>query len=145
MLLGINIGGKERLKYLEFLKNKQEENIDKLENDFLIESKKEINKKTENNFDDAESSNQLGIKYTEKNNILKFSDFDKQFDEESDYIEKENKFYDFDEELLLYRPIEIDSLVTSLLNLKNALVLTSEDRQVNQIIDYSYSENIFKN
>ena len=145
MLLGINIGGKERLKYLEFLKNKQEENIDKLENDFLIESKKEINKKTENHFDDAESSNQLDIKFTEKNNILKFSDFDKQFDEESDYIEKENKFYDFDEELLLYRPIEIDSLVTSLLNLKNALVLTSEDRQVNQIIDYSYSENIFKN
>ena len=145
MLLGINIGGKERLKYLEFLKNKQEENIDKLENDFLIESKKEINKKTENNFDDAESNHQLGMKYSEKNNILKFSDFDKQFDEESDYIEKENKFYDFDEELLLYRPFEIDSLVTSLLNLKNALVLTSEDRRVNQIIDYSYSENIFKN
>ena len=47
--------------------------------------------------------------------------------------------------MLLYRPFEIDSLVTSLLNLKNALVLTSEDRRVNQIIDYSYSENIFKN
>ena len=60
------------------------------------------------------------------------------------YIEKEYNFYDFDEQLLLYRPSEIENLVESLLNLKNAFILTSKDRQINQIIDHTYSENIFK-
>ena len=85
------------------------------------------------------------MKISMKEYIRKFYDFNKKFDEESDYIDKENKFYNFDEQLLRYRPIEINNLVESLLNLKNALILTSEDRHFNQIIDYSYSESIFKN
>ena len=49
------------------------------------------------------------------------------------------------EELLQYRPVEIDRLVQSLLNLKSALILTSSDNDVNHIIDYSNSEYIFNN
>ena len=87
----------------------------------------------------------LNMKVSMKEYIRKYYDFIRKFDEESDYIDKENKFYNFDEQLLRYRPIEINNLVESLLNLKNALILTSEDRHFNQIIDYSYSESIFKN
>ena len=72
-------------------------------------------------------------------------DYNKKYDSESDYIEKEINFYDFDEELLQYRPLEIDRLVKVLLDLKGALLLTSTDHQVEQIINYSYSEEIFRN
>ena len=71
--------------------------------------------------------------------------YDKQYDLDGDIIEKELNFYDFDEELLQYRPIEIDRLVQSLLNLKSALILTSSDHEVENIIDYSNSEYIFNN
>ncbi len=60
-------------------------------------------------------------------------------------IEKELNFYDFDEELLQYRPVEVDRLVKSLLNLKNALILTSSNQDIDQIIEYSNSEYIFRN
>ena len=60
-------------------------------------------------------------------------------------IEKELNFYDFDEELLQYRPIEVDNLVQSLLNLKSALILTSSEHEADQIIDYSNCEYIFNN
>ena len=60
-------------------------------------------------------------------------------------LEKELNFYDFDEELLQFRPIEIDRLVQSLLNLKSALILTSSDHEVENIIDYSNCEYIFHN
>ena len=71
--------------------------------------------------------------------------YDKKYDLESNVIEKELNFYDFDEELLQYRPVEIDRLVQSLLNLKSALILTSSDHEVENIIDYSKSEFIFNN
>ena len=158
MLKGINIGGSERLEYLLSLKKIQEENIEKLGDIFLNENKNNkdniINKQTNKNFsynyekeykDNSRLIKPLNMKISMKEYIRKFYDFNKKFDEESDYIDKENKFYNFDEQLLRYRPIEINNLVESLLNLKNALILTSEDRHFNQIIDYSYSESIFKN
>ena len=72
-------------------------------------------------------------------------DYNKIFDKENEYIEKEINFYDFDEELLQYRPLEIDHLVKVLLDLKGALLLTSNDHQVEEIINYSHSEEIFRN
>ena len=137
MLKGINIGGSERLEYLLSLKKIQEENIEKLGNILLNENK--------NNKDNSRLIKPLNMKVSMKEYIRKYYDFNRKFDEESDYIDKENKFYNFDEQLLRYRPTEINNLVESLLNLKNALILTSEDRHFNQIIDYSYSESIFKN
>ena len=71
--------------------------------------------------------------------------YDKQYDLEGDKIEKELNFYDFDEELLQYRPLEIDRLVISLLNLKSALLLTSSQQDLDQIIGYSNSEHVFSN
>ena len=71
--------------------------------------------------------------------------YEKIYDSDNDIIEQEFNFYDFDEELLQYRPVEIDRLVQSLLNLKSALILTSSDNDVNHIIDYSNSEYIFNN
>ena len=71
--------------------------------------------------------------------------YEKQYDLDNDMIEKEFNFYDFDEELLQYRPIEIDNLVQSLINLKSVLILTSTDNEVENIIDYSNSEYIFNN
>ena len=43
--------------------------------------------------------------------IIPKINYDKQYDLDGDKIEKELNFYDFDEELLQYRPIEIDRLV----------------------------------
>ena len=71
--------------------------------------------------------------------------YDKQYDIDGDILEQELNFYDFDEELLQYRPIEIDRLVQSLLNLKSALILISSDHDVENIIDYSNSQYIFSN
>ena len=71
--------------------------------------------------------------------------YEKQYDLDNDIIEKELNFYDFDEELLQYRPVEINRLVQSLLNLKSALILISSDNEVKHIIDYSNSEYIFNN
>ena len=155
MLKGIHIGGKERLEYLISLKKRQEENIEKLGNIFINENNININEKLGNNFEDSiekeylddiniNTNNKLIKKKSIKERVYKFSDFNKKFDKESDYIENEYKFYDFDEQLLLYRPSEIENLVESLLNLKNAFILTSKDRQINKIIDYTYSEHIFK-
>ena len=43
-------------------------------------------------------------------------------DEDNDYIEKEINFYNFDENLLQNRPLEIDQLIKALLDLKDALI-----------------------
>ena len=50
--------------------------------------------------------------------------YEKQYDLDNGMIEKELNFYDFDEELLQYRPVEIDRLVQSLLNLKGACYIS---------------------
>ena len=176
MLKGIHIGGENRLDYLEFLKKRQDESLEKLEkmnynlgekkmkddmldetdNHLLNENNNEDNNisKTYDNKEDIsltrnneDLADQENIQNMENNGeiINPKIDYNKKYDEESEYIEKENNFYDFDEELLQYRPLEIDRLVKVLLDLKGALLLTSTEHEVDQIIDYSYSEEIFRN
>ena len=179
MLKGIHIGGENRLEYLDFLKKKQDENLEKLEkiyynigakkikNDLIDETDNHVIN-NENNDDEKDKNNKNNATKEEaplmdNNDFMEqdnknFSDmeyngeiinpnidYNKKYDKESDYIEKECNFYDFDEQLLQYRPLEIDRLVKVLLDLKGALLLTSTDHQVEQIIDYSYSEEIFRN
>ena len=157
MLKGINIGGENRLEYLNFLKKKQDENLEKLEKMYIYESKKnkndssEIVEETESNSENYNENDNLNIINKENNkdsnnkHISPYEDYNKVFEEESNYIEKELNFYDFDELLLQYRPLEIEHLVESLIDLKGALILTSSDQEVEQIINYSYSEDIFRN
>ena len=179
MLKGIHIGGENRLEYLEFLKNRQEENLEKLQKLYYFnEEKKKKNELVEetnnqilkdNNIEDENNNKNNDINkeeanlkknndyFEEKNNNINNNldyigeiinpkeDYNKKFDKESNYIEKETNFYDFDEELLQYRPLEIDHLVKVLLDLKGALLLTSSDQKVKEIINYSYSEEIFHN
>ena len=161
MLKGINIGGKNRLKYLDYLRKKRDENLEKLEKIYLNENKKKLNEKNEdaesdliNNYDE---NNDFQDKYNSNNEshiqtkdsifekIKQFSDFNKKYDEENDFIEKEIDFYDFDELLLQYRCSEIENLVNSLMDLKSSMILTSKDRELEKIIDYSFSESIFRN
>ena len=154
MLKGINIGGENRLKYLDFLKKIQDENLEKLEKIYFLENQKNKteNEIIEDSYNDIMNNyeqnnynliNKENINDLNKDNIESYSEI--KYDEESNYIEKEYKFYDFDEQLLQYRPLEIEKLVKSLMDIKGALILTSEDREINKIINYSYSEEIFKN
>ena len=154
MLKRINIGGENREKYLDFLKRKQDENLEKLEQIYFSENK-------QNNQDIKEADlNLINDKVNEdKNNVINnidlndsnientnlYNDFNEKYKELGHHIEKENSFYDFNEQLLQYRPLEIERLVQSLLNLKEAMILTSEDGEINQIINYSYREEIFRN
>ena len=158
MLKGINIGGENRLDYLDFLKKKQDDNLEKLEKMYLFAYNKDNNDKSlidetendienlyENEFKDKDKSmNNSNSKDEDKNKINQYSEFNKKYDEESNNIEKEFNYYDYDDQLLQYRPLEIENLVKSLMNLKGALLLTSSDREIEQIIDYSCSEEIFR-
>ena len=170
MLKGINIGGDNRLEYLNFLKKKQEENVELLERINMNEDKKNkkengddnsnnnlidenpnqkndealINNKDEEKNEDNNSKEQNDTEY-DNELINPKVDYNKKFDEESEFIEKESNFYDFDEQLLQFRPLEIDRLVKALIELKSSLILTSLDQPVEQIINYSNSEEIFRN
>ena len=214
MVEGINIGGEYRLEFLNNLKKKQEENLEKLNkiNQKLMQKNSKAIKNKDldlisNEVKEKNNSNKINLKSTFKNtdneknkeieenknsihekktmrrlntnigikpvqedekllNIsteinernlkgmnIEYNDelinpkinYDKQYDLDGDIIEKEINFYDFDEELLQHRPVEIDILVQSLLNLKSALILTSSGHEVENIIDYSNSEYIFNN
>ena len=161
MLNGINIGGKNRLEYLKFLKKRQDENLEILEKIYLLENKKNKNLKESIEETDVDSSNnndsnnkidENSSKNTEIKNFIdktinkyKYSDFDKIYDKESSFIENELNFYDFDEQLLQYRNFEMERLVKFLIDLKGSLILTSQDREVERLIDFSHSENIFRN
>ena len=158
MMKGINIGGKDRLKYLEFLEDQNEKILEQLENSFFNELKD--NKKENKNINETKSDsinknnneddfididkliNEENEQNEDKNNI---SDAIKKYDEETDYIEKEINFYDFDEQLLQYRSFEIVHLVKSLMELKEAKNFTSKNREVKNIINYVYSEKVFSN
>ena len=177
MLKGINIGGKNRLEYLNFLKKRQDDNIEMLEkmNFDEYEKNKNNNEETDNNLKDENNENDVGkdenknkeliedsklidndenieqsnsnnLNDTENNNELINSNINyyKKFEEENDFIEKETTFYNFNEQLLEYRPLEINRLVKVLIDLKGALLLTSTEQQVEQIINYSNSEEIFR-
>ena len=180
MLKGINVGGENRLEYLEFLKKKQDENVELLEkinmnegknkkkendegdgdgennnlnNDKNLIDENNKNKKNETKEDALENKEDMIDDNTNDQNDSELNDelmnskvdYNKKFDEESEFIEKESNFYDFDEQLLQFRPLEIDRLVKALIDLKGALILTSSDQPVEQIIDYSNSEDIFRN
>ena len=71
--------------------------------------------------------------------------YEKKYDADGIILEKELNFYDFDEELLQYRPVELNNLVQSLLNLKSALILTSKTQEVESIIGYTNSGYTFDN
>ena len=152
MLRGINIGGGNRLKYLDFLKKTQDEKLEQLEKIYLIENANYIYKKDNELIEENENilinnyEQDLMINpkdYSNNKEKKLFSKFNKKYDEESNYIEKECCFYDFDEQLLQFRPFEIERLIESLMDLKSALYLASKDRQTENIIDYSNSEKIF--
>ena len=132
---------------------------DNIKNDTLIEDKensnenddvKEINSDKNHSINDDLNSepNQSNIINNLEYNgeILDInSDYNKIYEIESIYIEKEFNFYDFDDSLLQYRPLEIQNLVKMLMDLKQALLLTSRDQNIEQIINYSKSEDIFLN
>ena len=210
MLEGINIGGENRLQFLNNLQKKQEDNLEKLNrinlqlmkrNKTEKNNKRKINQieknsikhmiktfkiKAKDNNNEEEKKNKsthdnktlkkisLNIVKTDNEKLLNLSteviddedsnnnnnnnnlelngeiidpniNYEKQYDLDNDIIEKELNFYDFDEELLQYRPVEIDHLVQCLLNLKSSLILTSSENEVENIIDYSNSEYIFNN
>ena len=163
MLKGINIGGKYRLDFLDYLKKRRDDNLEKLEKMYLLDEKQ-----NNNNIDLDEISSNNSAEITDKNltteidgsknielkekddineniNINEHINFNQKYDEESQYIEKEINFYDFDEALLRYRPLEIENLVKLLIDIKEALILTSSDQPIKQIIDYSHTEDIFRN
>ena len=125
MLKGINIGGEDRLKYLDFLKKKQDENLEKLEKIYILEYNNKIKENdileqtsndSENNYENIykdkdpliNKMNTTNTNNKDNNNINPDYDFNQKYDEESDYIKKEYNFYDFDEQLLQYRPLEIE-------------------------------------
>ena len=159
MLKGINIGGENRLNYVNFLKKNQEENLEKLDkmypseinktnndNDFNEEIESDLENNNENeNTENEKMVNSVNRKDSNKRKINPYNELSKKYDKENEYIEKEINFYNFDEQLLPYRPLEIEKLVKSLMELKDALKVTSEDREIEQIINYSLSENIFQN
>ena len=159
MLKEINIGGNNRLKYLDFLKKKHLDNLEKLEHIYLSENKKN-NNELENNeeiksniksndYNNYQKSEDLinkeysNSKYSLHKNSSLYNNFNNKYDEESEFIEKEITFYDFDEQLLQYRPLEIEGLLKSLMDIKFTMNLTSKDRGVESIINYAYSEGIF--
>ena len=112
-----------------------------------IKMNKEENKENSSSDNDNNLNDDDNINNTDYDGEIINSkiNYDKQYDLEGDKIEKELNFYDFDEELLQYRPVEVDRLVKSLFNLKSALLLTSSEQDAEQIIGYSNSEYIFSN
>ena len=151
-----NLEKLEKINHIKSEKKLKNEKLDESDNHILNNDNNEgkINNNIENKYDKNNLIKNEDNENDNKNfNDLEYNgeiinpkiDYNKKYDKESDYIEKEYNFYDFDEELLQYRPLEIDRLVKVLLDLKGALLLTSSDQQVEQIINYSYSEEIFQN
>ena len=129
------LNDKKNSSAINFIKIDKDKEEDKL----ISSSNNEIDMDNENNI------NNINNAEFEDEIINPKINYEKQYDLEGDKIEKELNFYDFDEELLQYRPIEVDKLVQSLLNLKSALLLTSSEQDEEQIIGYSNSEYIFSN
>ena len=137
----------------------KKEKEEKLENSFFKDKEIKNNEyklNTKNVLEDDklnDSNNNLISNEETDDNNLDFDDeyidtsinYEKKYDSDGIMIEKELNFYDFDEELLQYRPVEVNNLVQSLLNLKGALILTSKSHEVESIIEYTNSEDTFKN
>ena len=125
----------------KILNDEQDNNLLLKENENEKNENKTISEKNNDNNDSQDLNN------TEfKGEILNLKeDYNKIYDNESIYIEREFNFYDFDESLLQYRPLEIENLVKMVIDLKQALILTSTDQNVEKLIEYSNSEEIFRN
>ena len=152
MLKGINIGEDNRLEYLKHLKKRQDDNLEKLEKLYIFEDKRFNNISSEelsnNNIikdNSTEVKENLNLIERNEENVNISNDWNNIYDKESNNIENEYKFYDFDEALLQYCHLEVDYIIKLLLDFKGAYLLTSSDQNIEQIVDYSYSENIFKN
>ena len=90
------------------------------------------------NNDNNEQDNTKSTDDIENNELINSdTNYYKKYQEENDFIEKESTFYNFNEQLLEFRPLEINRLVKVLIDLKGALLLTSTDQQVEEIINYS--------
>ena len=126
MLKGINLGGKYRLDFIDYLRKRADDNLEKLEKMYMFEEKQNNIMSDNNNIDivnnssfnisedsidkNIDGSNQLDDSKNlelnenndnkEKEEINIHKDFNKKYDEESLYIEREINFYDFDEALL---------------------------------------------
>ena len=145
-LKNIDIDNNDNIKNLNENKNsiKDKKTIKNVLTNLNTKTIQEDEKLIETTTDINEDSKDINLEYNSELINPKIN-YDKQYDIDADILEQELNFYDFDEELLQYRPFEIDRLVQSLLNLKSALILTSSDHEVENIIDYSNSENIFSN
>ena len=152
MIKGINIGGYDRINYLTYLKQKYDDNFAKLEKMYLSKFKENDNNILDEeisikykNYIITEEKESLNINYNEKEIKNIYNNFNKVYEEESNFIDKEINFYDLDDGLLQYRPLEIENLVKAIFDIKKAFTLTSSDQNIENIIHYSYSEEIFKN
>ena len=133
MLRGINIGGENRLDYLNSMKFQKEDFDSEGHNYFnpFIDDKNSSDNKKNKKQNNIVEKNQHFISYYQNNY--------------STNIKNDLYINDFDEGLLQYRPKEINSLVKILLQLKRVLILTSSNNNNEKIINYSTSENIFFN
>ena len=147
MLKGINIGGKRRLNFLSFLEKRRDENLENLENEYFTTDIRIINYKLSKNKESGYNKiNNDDNDYQDNDNFIKkdntylkeaiihakknYFELYKKYDEESDFIEKEISFYDFNEQLLQYRPLEIENLMKPIMNIRKAFILTSKDRDI---------------
>ena len=97
MLKGIHIGGENRLEYLEFLKKKQDENLEKLEKIYYnnIEKEKKVKNEILDESDNQLLNNNINEEQNKKNkNNYNNNNYD--IPEEAnliknDYIEKEKE------------------------------------------------------
>ena len=139
---------KEETKKMEdsFFRGKTPKSESKLNTKSILEEEK-LNSSNNDLISNEESDNNNNLDLDEEY-IDTSINYEKKYDNDGIMIEKELNFYDFDEELLQYRPAEINDLVQSLLNLKGALILTSKSQEVENIIGYTnsgYTFNNFKN
>ena len=154
MMKGINIGGYNRLNYLDYLKKKFDDNVEKLEKIYILESNVNINNNNylneelsmkDKDYYTIEEKENLNVNYNNKDLKDYNNNFNKVYELENNLLEKEINFYDIDEGLLQYRPKEIENILKKISNIKKAFLLTSSDQNVENIIHYSHSEEIFKN
>lgn len=150
MLKGINIGGEDRLNYIELIMekateatvmpSKRNQSTNALAN-YNLNDNKGINNKCSN-----QNENSYLIQSDEATRLNNTDSIDSRKDA-TEASMRDLISFEFNEELLEYRPKEINSLVKVLLDLKKVLLLTSNSEENNNkemIIDFSKSEHIFE-
>ena len=92
MLKGINVGGKNRLEYLDFLKKKQDENVELLEKININEEKDEKNQNNTESDNNNLNNNNLTEENNEDNNEIR----DEIFEETREKDVSMNNYYNTD-------------------------------------------------